>query len=128
MSTAQILEEIKSYPTSEIETLEHELRLERLRRTRRGRSASAEETRLFEIINRPMPGGELYAFLIDKWQDEGLTEEERAELLPLVTEREGCNVERVEAVQRLSELRGVPFMELWKQIMGETPAPIVPKN
>lgn len=126
MSTAQILEEIKSYPTSEIETLEHELRLERLRRTRRG--LSAQETRLFEIINRPMPGGERYAFLIDKWQDEGLTEEERAELLPLVTEREGCNAERVEAVQRLSELRDVPFMELWKQIVGETPAPIVPKN
>lgn len=56
MSTAQILEEIKPYPTSEIEALEHELRLERLRRTRR--HLSAEETRLFGIINEPLPGGE----------------------------------------------------------------------
>ena len=126
MSTAQILEEIKSYPTSEIETLEHELRLERLRRTRRG--LSIEETRLLKIINQPIPHSQRFAILTDKWQDEGLTDAERAELLPIITDREGCNAERVEAVQRLSELRDVPFMELWKQIVGETPTPIVPKN
>ncbi len=126
MSSAQILEEIKSYSTAKIEVLEYELRLERLRRTRS--RSSDEETRLFKIINQPMPGGERYFSLIDRWQDEGLTEEERAELLPIVTEREVCDAERLDAVRRLSELRDVPFIKLWKQIMGEAPAPIVPKN
>ena len=126
MSSAQILEEIKSYPTDELESLEHEIRLERLRRDHR--ALSARETALYQVVNQPMPHAERFAVLTEKWQDEGLADDERAELLAIVTEREGCNAERVEAVQQLSELRGVPFIALWKQIMGEAPAPIVPAN
>lgn len=62
MSTAQTLEEILYYPTAEIEALEHKLRFERLRRTRRG--LSAQETRLFEITNESLLGGELLSKLI----------------------------------------------------------------
>ncbi|BCM89813.1 hypothetical protein IAD21_01661 [Abditibacteriota bacterium] len=126
MSIAQILEEAKTLPISDLESLEHSLRLERLQRI--GRAVPAEERRLLQIINHPMPHTERFVALTEKWQDEGLAEDERAELLAIVSEREGQNVERVEAVGRLSELRGVPFKTLWKQMMGETPAPIVPKN
>ena len=126
MSTAQILEEIKSYPTPELESLEDSIRLERLRRTTR--VIPEAERRLLRIINEPMPEGERHAVLLEKWQDEGLSEDERAEMLEIVMQREGSHVERVEAVMQLSELRGVPFAPLWKQLMGEAPDPIVPIN
>ena len=45
-------------------------------------------------------------------QDEGLSEGEHAELLAIVGEREEQNVEPMEAMGRLSELRGVPFQPL----------------
>ncbi len=126
MSVAQILEQSKTFSLAELESLEHSLRLERLRRTQRG--LSAEETRLLKIINQPMPHAQRFADLTQKWQDEGLEDHEHTELLSIVTQREGLNVERIEAVQRLSELRGVPFLTRWKQLMGEAPTPIVPHN
>lgn len=123
MSVAQILEESKTFSLPELESLEQSFRLERIRR--RAPDVPAEERRLLHFINQPMPHAERFAILTEKWQDEGLSEEERAELLAIVTEREGQNAERVEAAGRLSELRGVPFKTLWKQLMGETPALIV---
>ncbi len=123
MSTGQILEEIKSYPTSEIESLEHELRLERLRRTRRG--LSAQETRLFEIINQPTPDHNRYQELTPSWEAGTLADEERAELLAIIEQREKINACRVEAVIELAQLRGVPFDGLWRQIMGAPPQPRV---
>ena len=126
MSIAQILEEAKTLPTSELESLEHSLRLELLQRT--GHAVPAEERRLLGIINHPMSHTERFIALTEKWQDEGLADDERAELLAIVSEREEQNVERVEAVAHLSELQAVPFKALWKQLMGEAPALIVPKN
>ena len=123
MSTAQILEEIKSYPTNELESLEDSIRLERLRRT--ARVIPEAQRRLLRIINEPMPEGERHAVLLEKWQGEGLSENERAEMLGIVMRREGSHVERVEAVVQGCELRGVPFAPLWKQLMGEAPDPIV---
>jgi hypothetical protein len=89
---------------------------------------TAKETGLLQIINRPMPHPERFVALTEKWQGEGLNDEERAELLGIVGEREGQNVERVEAVACLSELRGVAFQILWKQLMGEVPALLIPRN
>ena len=126
MSTAQILEEIKSYPLRKLEALEDSIRLERVRRI--ALVTPEAEKRLLRIISEPMPGGERHAVLLEKWQDEGLSEEERAEMLEIIMRREGANVERVEAVVQLSELRGVPFAPLWKQLVGEAPNPIVPRN
>ncbi len=126
MSVAQILEESKTFSLPELESLENSIRLERLRRVRP--TISAEERRLLQFINEPMPHTARFVALSEKWQDEGLSDAERAELLALVTEREGCNAERVEAVRRLSELREVPFKTLWKQLMGETPAALVPRD
>ena len=126
MSTAQILEEIKSYPTPELESLEDSIRLERLRRTTR--VIPEAQRRLLRIINEPMPEGERHAVWLEKWQRDGLSEDERAEMLGIVMRREGANVLRVEAVMQGCELRGVPFVPLWKQLVGEAPDPIVPRN
>lgn len=116
MSVAQILEESKTFSLPELESLEHSIRLERLRRVRR--VGPDEERRLLKIINQPMPHAERFAVLTQKWQDEGLADEERTELLAIVTQREGQNAERVEAVGRLSELRGVAFSALWATTDG----------
>ncbi len=126
MSTAQILEEITSYPLRKLEALEDSIRLERVRRI--ALVAPEEEKRLLRIISEPMPGGERHAVLLEKWQDQGLSEEERTEMLEIIMQREGADVKRVEAVMQLSELRGVPFEPLWKQLVGEAPDPIVPRN
>lgn len=126
MSIAQILEEVKTLPTSDLESLEHSLRLERLRRA--GKVASPEETSLLRIVNRPLVQIERFDTLSQKWEEVGISDEERAELLEIVGEREGQNAERVEAVARLSELRGVDFQTLWKQLMGEPPALLIPRN
>ena len=121
MSAAQILEEIKTFPTPELESLEHSIRLERLRRNRN--TLSSVETRLYEIINQPMPGAERFRELESLWEAGTLSDEERAELLDIVEAREELGARRLEAVRQLAELRGVSFEALWRQTMGETPQP-----
>ena len=114
MSTAQILEEIKSYPTDELETLEHELRLERLRRTRCG--LSARETQLFEIINEPLPGGEHLLELRAKREAGALSPDELETLIQLDDEREEVWARKLKAVTELADYRGVAFDDLYRQL------------
>lgn len=126
MSTAQILEEVRTLPTTELQLLAVTLRFERLRRV--GKTASDEELHWLEVINQPLSHAERFEELSAKWEEEGLSEEERAEMLAIVSEREGQNAQRAEAVGHLSELTGVPFRTLWKQLVGEAPALLVPRN
>ena len=114
MSTAQILEEIKSYPTPEIEALEGELRLERLRRARRG--LSARETRLFEIINEPLPGGEALLELRAKREAGALSPDELETLIQLDDAREAVWARKLKAVAELADYRGVGFDDLYRQL------------
>ena len=102
------------------------LRFERLRRV--GETASDEELRWLEVINRPLARAPRFDVLAAKWENEGLGLEEKTELQSILSEREACNAERADAVQHLSELTGVPFMDLWKQLVGETPDLLVPRN
>ena len=114
MSTAQILEEIKSYPTPELEALESELRLERLRRARRG--LSARETQLFEIINEPLPGGERLIELRAKREAGTLAPGELETLIQLDDEREAVWARKLQAVAELADYRGVAFDDLYRQL------------
>lgn len=79
---------------------------------------SAEETRLFQIINKgtPEPVWSRYHELIDRRRALQLTEAEHNELLRLNDEIETTHVERLEAVSRLAELRGVDFEQLMNQL------------
>lgn len=126
MSTAQILEEVSTLSTTELQLLAVSLQFERLRRV--GKTASQEELRWLEIINQPLAGAERFAILTAKWENGALTEDEKSELGDILSEREGQTAQRAEAVQHLSELTGVPFLTLWKQLLGEAPQTLVPRN
>lgn len=102
------------------------LRFERLRRV--GETASDEELHWLEVINRPLAHAPRFDELAAKWEDEELTDEEQTELQSILTEREAQNVERADAVQHLSEITGVSFMTLWKQLIGEETELLVPRN
>lgn len=121
MSVAQMERELPSLNRTELETLETALRREKRRRD--GRVLNSEETRLFAIINQPMPNGKRFGELEPAWKAGTLSEAERAELLGIVEAREEINARRVEAVMELAALRDVPFEALWRQIMGATPQP-----
>ena len=123
ISPALLSQAARAMTEAELRDLESSLRTERLRRL-----APGEEETLLLIINQPLPHTERFAQLAQKWENGGLSEAERAELLALVGEREAINVARVEAVLRLSELRALPFDEVWHELMGEAPAPLHPAN
>ena len=116
MSLAQILEEVKSFPVSDIETLEQLLRLERLQRM--GTIASPVESELLRRINAPLPQTERFTHLRLKLQDDTLSDSERDELIAISEEREVVNAQRAEAVMELATLQGRPFKELWNQMVG----------
>ena len=116
MSLAQILEEVKSFPVSEIEALEQGLRLERLQRT--GTIASPAESELLGRINEPMPQTERFVQLRTKLGDDTLSDAERAELIAISEARERANAARAEAVMELATLQERPFRELWNQMVG----------
>lgn len=114
MSTAQILEEIKSYPTTELQSLENSIRLERLQRTRRG--LGAQETRLFEIINEPLPGGDELRDLRIERDTRALDGAEHQRLIQLENEREIVWARKLKAVSQLADLRGEEFDALYQQL------------
>ncbi len=123
LTPALLSQAARAMTEAELRDLETSLREERLRRL-----APDDEEASLLIANQPLPEVERFDALTQKWESDGLSETERAELLALVSEREAINVERVEAVLRLSELRGQSFDDVWRQLMGEVPAPIHPAN
>lgn len=123
LTPALLSQAARAMTEAELRDLETSLREERLRRV-----APGEEEALLLIVNQALPDVERFNELTQRWESEGLSETERAELLALVSEREAINVQRVEAVLRLSELRGLPFDEVWRELMGEAPAPLHPVN
>ncbi len=126
MSTAQILQEVRTLSTPELQLLAVTLRFERLRRV--GENASNEELHWLEVINRPLANAPRFDALAAKWENEGLKGEEQTEWQSILSEREAQNAERADAVQHLSEITGVPFMALWKQLVGEEADLLVPRN
>jgi len=80
--------------------------------------ASEEETTLLLRINAGISSGlrDRTAALIEKRDAEGLTEQESREFLDLADEIERRGVERLEAMSRLAELRGVPLRELSRSL------------
>lgn len=126
MSTAQILEEVRTLSTPELQLLAVTLRFERLRRV--GEIASDEKLHWLEVINRPLADVPHFDALTAKWENEGLADEEKTELQSILSEREAQNAERADAIQHLSALTGVPFMDLWQQLIGEEAELLVPRN
>lgn len=114
MSLAQILEEVKTYPTPALESLEQSLRIERLRRA--GRVLSAEETRLFSIINEPLPDAETLRILRAKRDEGTLSAHEQEQLIKLENQREIVWAGKLRAVAELADLRGEEFDALYQKL------------
>ena len=114
MSLAQILEEVKAFPTHEIEELEHSLRLERLQRA--GRVLNVPETRLLSVINEPLPAAAELRELRIKREENTLESREHERLMALENEREIVWAEKLRAVGELADLRGEDFDTLYQKL------------
>ena len=114
MSLAQILEEVRTFPTSDLESLEHSLRVERLRRA--GRILNAGETRLFAVINEPLPAAETVHALRQKRDERTLNDDEQEQLVELENQTEVAWAGKLRAVAELADLRGEEFDELYQKL------------
>jgi hypothetical protein len=78
---------------------------------------------LLQINQRLAPGlQEQYEELIGKREAETLTAEQHAMLLQLSQQAEAIDVQRLEALTKLSRLRGVTLAELLRQLKIDKPA------
>ncbi len=128
LTPQMVAQAVRAMSEDELAALERELRAEKLRRLSgdsSGDSAGAgpQEDMLLEVIQRAAPHDERFAELREAGRQRPLSGSEQAELARLVEEREAANVARVAATMRLAELRGVPFDELWRQLVGVPPGP-----
>ena len=116
MSTAQIVAELKSLSSRELDELDSVLQQERL--SRRSSVLSQEQSRLLGIINHPLPQSGRYKELRSALESEVLTKEERQELCQITDAREIQSAERVAAVLELAKLKNEPFDKLWQSMVG----------
>ena len=114
MSVAQIERELSTLDTTELDALETALRREKGRRN--GNVLSAQETRLFEIINQPLPGGDDLRLLREKRAVHSLAEDELTRLIALENEREVAWACKLQAVAELAQARGQEFEALYQQL------------
>lgn len=114
MSVAQIERELSTLDGAELDALETALRREKGRRN--GNILSAQETRLFQIINQPLPGGDELRLLREKREAYSLTENELARLIALENEREVAWAHKLRAVSELAQARGQEFEALYQQL------------
>jgi len=87
---------------------------------RRSRWMPQLESNLLLKVNEPFPSEkqeELQA-LVDKRDETGLDDSERAELVALADEIQGYEQSRLEALSRLAEIRGVSLEELCEQVQS----------
>src|SRR6185295_17037070 len=85
---------------------------------------SERESELLLAINRGLPAelAERYRVLINRRRSETLTPEEHQELLRLTEEAERVQVERIEHLAELAQLRGKPLGALMQEL-GIRPSP-----
>jgi hypothetical protein len=89
-----------------------------LRAKRLAPVVSGKETRLLLAINKGVSVKlrDRVASLIEKRDDDSLTLAEKRELIQLADQVERRGVERLEALSKLAELRGVSLRELMKSL------------
>lgn len=89
-----------------------------LRAKRIARSLSKEETAILKKINRGLPAGAMQRLtaLELKRDKSALTEDEQQELMEIVDALEQLNVERVQYIGELAQIRGIAARELMEQL------------
>ena len=117
VSREQLLEAAKTLPFGELDQFIDELFTARAKRY--APVLPAEEAALLEEINRcglSPSSWERFHELQARQEAETITEIERSEYLQLVEQLEELNVKRIEALAKLSKLRGVPLPELMESL------------
>ena len=106
---------VRAMSETELEELERSLRNEKLRRF--SSDVSEDEAALLEAVTQPMPHQARWDELLQLRENDDWNETLNAEMLRLNEDREAANVRRVAAEMRLANLRGVPFQQLWQQLV-----------
>lgn len=117
VSRQQLLEAAKTMPAGELDQFIDELFTARAKRF--APCLPAEEAALLGQINRcglSPSGWERFHHLQARQEAETITKPERSEFLQLIERLEELNVARLEALARLSNLRGVPLLELMESL------------
>jgi hypothetical protein len=105
LTPTQIVEAVKQLSLTDLETVTDQVIL--IRAQRKVPHLSRRETELLQQINLGMPQTiwQSYRPLKEKLEAENLTEEEHAELIRLIDEIEAYNVERLNWLIELAQLR-----------------------
>ena len=115
LTPAILSEAVRSMSETELEELERSLRDERLRRF--SSDVPDDEAALLKAVTQPMPHQARWDELLQLRENDDWNEALSAEMLRLNEDRESANVRRVAAAMRLANLRGVPFQQLWQQLV-----------
>lgn len=85
---------------------------------------SPDEEKFLEVIHRSLPCGLQIRWdeLIGKRDDHSLTDSEYDELLQLTNQVEGFNVERIEALSALAQLRGLDLRSMMRTLNLKEPS------
>lgn len=111
-----ILEAVKQFSTSELETFTQQVRL--IQAQRQTPHLSGEEADLMQKINQTIPTAiwPSYKKLVAKRDENILTEAEHEELIQLSNEIERLNAERIGYLVKLAQLRNVPLATLMDEL------------
>ena len=122
LSSAELLRSAEQLNPQELE--EFVAHLLALQAERKAPRLPRAETELLEIINRATPAEAQRRFdeLNRKRRSEGLTEAEQNELLPLIDQMEAFDVQRVQALSELAQLRRLSLKALMQELHIRTPA------
>lgn len=121
VSTDELLHSVASLPAAELE--QFVARVLALRAHLKAPSIPEQEAQLLSRINAGLPTAQQQrlAKLDQKRQDETLTDEEHQELLALNDLVEQQNVERMQCLGKLAQLRQIPLTTLMQDLGIRTP-------
>lgn len=116
LSTEQLLQAVKQLEPDQLETFATKILA--LRAGQQAPAASAVESELLLKINEALPtkSQHRYEELIAKRQAESLTPADHQELLRLGDEMERKEVDRLQALKALADLRRIPLRDLMNQL------------
>jgi hypothetical protein len=94
-----------------------------VRARRKANVLTTEETVLLSAINQGIPSElhDRYEILLERRDDETLTEAEYAELLDIGDQIEAFGVKRIEALAKLATIRQVPLPKLMDDLGIQSP-------
>jgi hypothetical protein len=116
MSVDELLKAVDDLNETDVEQLLDRVLFVRARR--KGNVLTTEETALMQEINRGLPTelNDRYENLLDKRDEETITDPEYTELLSISEQIENLGVKRIEALSKLAAIRQVPLPQLMQDM------------